>query len=181
METEQPLSGYPAAQSKPRAETCRPSQESAWPACPRDRDAGERHHHREDFVSCEASTVWQECGPSGSRDVHRQLETPRGLARAAPWWKYPRIRPNCRNSVTAAASMGPSPCGSAGMRATVASQRSATSRRPFWPPISIPQISFPRMPGSGTPPAGKVGNPACGQHTSNLSNARERGRDCPEA
>ena len=48
----------------------------------------------------------------------------------------------------------------------VASRPSAISTQRFWPPIWIHQISFPRVPKRGTPRVGKVGNPACGQHTS---------------
>ena len=47
-----------------------------------------------------------------------------------------------------------------------------------WLPISIQEIFIPRKPSSGTPPGGKVGNPACGQHTSKPFNARVRGSLC---
>ena len=69
-------------------------------------------------------------------------------------------------------------CGSAGISVPVASQPSATSTRRFWPPIWIQQIFFPRVPNRGTPPVGKVGSPACGQHTSKPFNARVRGSLC---
>jgi hypothetical protein len=58
-------------------------------------------------------------------------------------------------------SMFPSRCGSAGTSVPVASQPSATSTPHFWLLISNHQTFFPRVPNRGTPPVGKVGNPAC--------------------
>ena len=71
-------------------------------------------------------------------------------------------------------------CGSAGTSAPVASgPSSVTSTRRFWPPIWTQQILFPRVPGtSGT---GKVGSPACRQHTSKPSNAQVRGSTLPRS
>jgi hypothetical protein len=91
---------------------------------------------------------------------------------------FPRAAPNCRSSVMAAGNVCASRCGSAGTRVPVVSGRcSAIYTVPFWPPTWTQQISFPRVPGtSGT---GKVGSPACGQHTSTPFNARVRGKCCP--
>src|SRR5712691_2520725 len=53
------------------------------------------------------------------------------------------------------------------------------STPPFWPPISIQQISFPHGP--GTLRTGKVRRRVCRPHMSESSNLRMRGSPCPEA
>ena len=61
----------------------------------------------------------------------------------------PRARPNSRSSAMVAASSCRSRCGSAGTSALVGlAPFSVTSLRRFWPPISIRQICFPRVPGT---------------------------------
>jgi hypothetical protein len=78
-----------------------------------------------------------------------------------PGGAFPRAAPNSRSSVMAAANLCPSRCGNAGTSVPVASPPSATSTRRFWLATSNHQSIFPRVPNRGTPPVGKVGNPAC--------------------
>src|SRR5260370_10710345 len=56
---------------------------------------------------------------------------------------------------------------------------SATSMPRFWPLISKQQMLCPLVP--CTLYTGKVRRRACGQHKSESTNARMRGRSCPEA
>ena len=56
---------------------------------------------------------------------------------------------------------------------------SATCTLPFWLPILIRQHFSPRVPSTSFP--GKVRKRACGQRTSESTNARMKGTSCPEA
>jgi hypothetical protein len=89
LEAEQALPGHPTTQGDQRAQAGSAPQEPAWPQGASGGEAGQHHHHRKDFLQGMAKAIWQECGTASTRDVCRPVETHRGHARAASWWKSP--------------------------------------------------------------------------------------------